>query len=242
MRYMRAIFVVFSLALAASTAIADVINGGFETGNLTGWTVLGNAYVTNLYKIPDPWTWTVTPYQGNYMGVVGTGDSFTSADVALLDAALGVTFPTGYYYGSAIYQDVYMKASDKLAFAWDFLGVDLIDPDKGQYTWNDASWLTVYGKGSGYNSIYLLSNVFTVGSRSSSGWNTFDVTVPYTDTYRIGFTTINWFDDEVESGLAVDAVQSPVGVPEPSLPILLGLGIFSVLAFGWRHRTAKLLG
>ena len=33
------------LLLGASTAQADIVNGGFETGNFTGWTTTGNVGV-----------------------------------------------------------------------------------------------------------------------------------------------------------------------------------------------------
>jgi hypothetical protein len=60
---------------AISSASADtidnlIVNGGFETGDFTGWTVLGGALVTReLEEIPGQ---ALHPHFGNYFAAIGT--------------------------------------------------------------------------------------------------------------------------------------------------------------------------
>jgi hypothetical protein len=64
----------FAIGLAVAPAQAQIVNGGFETGDLTGWTAGGTGpvfaatdYIT--YSFPD-----YTPVEGSWLGVAEAGD------------------------------------------------------------------------------------------------------------------------------------------------------------------------
>jgi len=214
----------FTLALLVVAGVpvrADDINlanPGFETGDFTGWTVVGNAAV-----VTAGWCGPihcVNPNEGNYFAVVTAG----GVSVDTLDAALGVDLQAAYpgqtlTYGSAIYQDVTVNAGDHLVFAWDYLANDYLP-------FEDPSFVTAMIPGNGQ--VILLSNIPAVGDNGTTGWQVFDEVANYTTTYRIGFVAFNGLDNGLSSQLAVDS-PGVVGTPEPSTTVLSLAGIVALL-------------
>lgn len=78
------------LFLACSqTATADLItNGGFETGNFTGWTVSDDPYDnTTVEKASSDPNNLVIPFSGEYVARLGTADMDGTLSQTIVDAA-----------------------------------------------------------------------------------------------------------------------------------------------------------
>lgn len=76
---LRTLFLSASLAIASMPALADVVNGGFETGDFTGWTVNGGFIQTSTSGFDG-----FTPHSGNYFAALGTvgGDGTLSQTIS----------------------------------------------------------------------------------------------------------------------------------------------------------------
>ena len=66
MKWCTKIFVISLLfCTISSTVMADVINGGFETGDFTGWQTIGNAQIVDS-------SYGVAPLGGSYQAIIST--------------------------------------------------------------------------------------------------------------------------------------------------------------------------
>src|SRR3974390_2698521 len=120
--HLLAVLLVALLAMA-SPAVAGVINGGFETGDFTGWGPTGNTAVVGAGCSTIFPNHCASPTQGSYMALLTAG----SVDMATLSSILGTNLSAVYpggTYGSAIWQDVPLSAGETFSFDWNFLGND----------------------------------------------------------------------------------------------------------------------
>ena len=118
------LLMVFCAIAMSFSANAAVTNPGFETGDLSGWTLFGQgAVLTSSYGI--------TPTHDTYQGFIdntGNGSQLASDIVTVLGVPPSqiATFMTGPpTRGSALYQDVTVSAGDVLTFDWNFLSDEL---------------------------------------------------------------------------------------------------------------------
>jgi len=225
------------LACAVSaplSAKAAVINGGFETGTLAGWTVAGSGQATTS-------SIGVTPTVGTFQGYIETTGNFT-ATAPVVVASLGVSGPAIIGLGagtptngSGISQDVTVLAGDTLTFDWNFL-TDELDQTP---TYNDFGFFSVAG------ATYLLasrnSSIYNIvsppaGFDGQTGWATGSYTFPAAGTYKIGFGVFNVGDAGHNSVLLLDDVSIPT--PEPSTFVLLAIGLSSGLLLRRRHKVS----
>ncbi len=187
---------VIALGLAAS-ATAQIVNGDFETGDFTGWTVLGaggNAVVPTA-TIPSP-----SPIfsQGQWAARIDTTDSAVFVDA--FDTAFNLAPGTlelidGYTNGAGIYQDVMLHTGEQVSFVWHFDTPDFLPL-------NDTAFLIASGPGT---TIQALDSVAQFSP--ADGWFAGSF-VPSTDgTYRVGFAVFNEFDTLIDSTLYVDDVR-----------------------------------
>jgi hypothetical protein len=190
-----------SIAIAAPSQAA-IINGSFDSGNLTGWETNGSASVQNGEA---------------FLTSTGASDSsiegFLGLTTGALDALNGGTNAT---VGSAIKQAIQVNAGDTLSFDWLFKANDYAP-------FNDFSFFSVSSL------VSKLSDVLEVadyGQKSAQSSYTFQTA----GTYTIGFGVFNAIDSGLNSNLSVDNVKisSTASVPEPSSMIgILAIGAFS---------------
>jgi hypothetical protein len=217
-----------------SVSRAAVINGGFETGSVAGWTPIGASHTADA-------TFGVTPTAGTYQGILESTGNFTAlapAVVASLDVpgaailALGAGTPVN---GSGLSQDVTVAAGDTLTFDWNF-ATDELDETA---TFNDFCFFTVDG------AAYLLasrnSSTFNTtsppaGFDGQTGWFTYGHTFTTAGTFKIGFGVFNVGDAGHNSVLLLDQVSLPV--PEPTTLALL----IAALPAGWLICTRRQKG
>jgi hypothetical protein len=224
--------------LSAGPAGAAIINGDFETGNLSGWTAIGAAFATGSTSVTtfDSTVWTI--------GAAGTTMAQMNSDgagIATIESTLGLasgslnafnTNPDGgsLTNGAAIYQSFTANAGDSISFAWDYVARDYVP-------YNDPAFAILIGPDL-LASITVLASThglgIPVGTSGHSGWQTFSQTLTQTGSYTIAFVTTNDKDEVLDSALFIDdtagsctpACPPPVnGVPEPGSMALVGLGL-----------------
>jgi len=219
--------------LLPQLAHAGVVNGGFETGTIAGWSVTGSGHTATASV-------GVTPTVGTYQGYIETTGNFTAlapAVVASLGltgpaiAALGAGTPTN---GTGISQDVTVSAGDTLTFDWDFLTDELNEAA----TYNDFAFLSVDG------TAYLLasrnSSTYNIvsppaGFDGQTDWQAGSYTFTSAGTFKIGFGVFNVGDTGHNSVLLIDNVSLPV--PEPTTALLAAFGLSFVIGLARRPRT-----
>jgi hypothetical protein len=249
--------------LFSSVAHADsFVNGGFETGDSTGWLTIGDAMVTAAFAGTNP-------IAGSYQALISNAPSpFVPPDIAgtysghpsvgvtcytgpcpnadPLEDFLGLTRGSLYklgkslfspggepYEGSAISQSFTGNAGDVLSFNFDYL------TNEGSST-TDYAFLVVDG------TVSLLANYSpscagpNTGFMHDCGYQSFATTLTSSGSHYVAVGVIDSSQDPgVNSAVLVDrfAVSS---VPEPSTLALLTVG--SGFA-GWsilrQRRSAK---
>jgi fibronectin-binding autotransporter adhesin len=222
--------IIFFFLVLTKTSYAT--NIGFESGNLSGWTVGGNDVVistgVNNVTFGDNKYWTINPY-GTYMAqLYPSGNiTFDSAVESLglnstentairsfmsANAGGGSPNPTN---ATWIRRTVTLQAGVTYSFAWNYLSTD--------YTpFNDGSMMTLVHT-TNNNIIPTLNNNqqryallgftnpgtgnYSTGSYGSTGWQLAVFTVPENGEYIFGFATFNLGDTILSPMLFIDELQ-----------------------------------
>ncbi len=204
-----------------SSAIGQIINGGFETGNPAGWSFAGQATAKDA-------SFGVIPTHGAYAGFLdntGNGTVVAGQMENALHLAIGTVtnmVPGTPTRGTVVFQDVAVSAGQQLVFDWNFMSDELDESP----IFNDYCFYSVVGNTAGVTNIFLLasrnSSTFPgsapTGYDGLTGWSTTTYTFLANDTYRVGFGVMNVTDSGHDSAMMLDGVV----VPEPGT-ISLGL-------------------
>ncbi len=209
------------------SARAQIVNGGFETGDFTGWQTLGTTSTQNA-------GFGVIPAEGNYQALI-TNESLlgTGIPTAQVESFLGLTSGTldslgngPVTQGSAIVQAITVSAGERLSFSWDFLTNEF--PSSSDT--NDFAFVTL-----SQNRVFTLANTFSplftsnTPFTSETGYETFSYTFATQGTYSLGVGVVDVGDTFISSGVLVDNFRlSAAAVPEPRSLILLGFGCAAV--------------
>jgi hypothetical protein len=252
---MKKLLAALAFLLAPVLAHADLINGGFETGNFTGWQTIGDALVIDS-------SIGTAPAGGTYQALVTNAPSRPSSErhfqsysgnnsvLAVCPALLNDPLDTFLalprcsltqlataisplmlpsivtWEGSAIKQTFTGNAGEILSFSWDFL------TDEGVPM--DFAFVVLDG------TLSLLADFSTVSSgsgtpfRNESGYHIFATILPTNGTHYIGIGVVDTFlDQDINSGVLVDKFLV-TKIPEPAAWLLFGLGLIAVARVGRR--------
>lgn len=232
-----------SLGDAHSSPAATIRNGGFETGNFSNWSTIGDSFV-------DTSEFVINPTEGSYSALLITGaaedgelgaasDSAIETFLRLAPNSLDSLIGANAIEGSAIQQTFTAKAGDILSLSWNFLTNEATPETEG---FNDFAFVSIAGvatKLADTSSSFFSSsaNEFDQGT----GFQTFSYTVTADGAYTLGLGVLDTRDNTMGSGLSVDNVKlesNIVSVPEPSSAEATSL--LGTLAFGaglaWKRK------
>jgi hypothetical protein len=204
--------------VGANSAQAAILNGGFESGNFSGWNTIGNATIQTS-------SFDVNPTEGTFQALLNTDDPVVSS--ATIESFLGLasgSLNSAATEGSAIKQSITVNAGDILTFNWNFL----TDENTPSF-FNDFVFLSVTNATQLADTFFISFN--PGGFNQQTGYQPFSFTFASAGTYTLGFGVMDVGDTAVRSGLLLDQV-AVTPIPTPALlPGLVGLGLG-----GWRKR------
>jgi hypothetical protein len=233
----------FSALMLALLSIAQNINGqlvnpGFETGDLSGWT--GSAG-TSVSAGRTVLSWTVNPV-GNYMAsieptldfMIGAAESNLGLPAGALMASNSGLYSTATNFAT-LTQGITLSAGDTIIIHWNFIAQDYAP-------FNDGVIATLVGPS--YQNIQLLAvtanpfgdlGAIVTGDYGSTGWHTVMFTVTESGSYTLGFASFNTGDQDVNPILIIDDGVGGTSAPNEAIVItdnVTAIGISSAISGG----------
>jgi hypothetical protein len=220
----------------ASPSYAAIINGGFETGDFTEWTIIGNTTIETAEFGSGPTEGTYAALVTNSSGSIAVPDleTFLGLELGSLnDLGNGIT-----YNGSVIKQTFTANAGDILTFDWNFLKKEEPDPIFNDFAFVSVNSLSTLASPL-KSSLVPFSNVDQQFDQQTK-FQSSSFTIPNTGTYTLGLGVANVTDTTGDSGLLVDNV-SLKPIPEPSSVLgTLTLGALGAgLLLKRKHKSVK---
>jgi hypothetical protein len=200
------------VVMYASNANATIINGGFESGNLDGWTVTGtgNAQVVSSLETSTSGVYgggatsdtTVMPTEGGYFAAWKAGSPTTSLTSSPFWADAGETFSVDLAFSSG---DWGGKYNDGMAWGVSLTGVDV----------------TVFAE--------LVSDTDAIGPHGYTGWDTYSASIQTSGWYEASLSVFNVSDNALPSiGFADNAIVGAVPIASTIALMVIGFA-------GMRH-------
>jgi hypothetical protein len=228
------LLVLASIVTAPQAAQAVILNGGFETGDFTGWTTTGTTSIETA-------AFGSGPTEGTSQALLSTvGTAATDSDLeTFLGLAAGSLDGLGNgdaIEGAAIKQTFSASAGDLLSFDWNFL-----TNESTPSTFNDFAFVTINPTSeladTGFATFFSSPTPFD----EETGFSTFSFPIAATDSYTLGIGVVDEGDVVISSGLLIDRVSltssNGTVIPEPTSMLLFGLG--SLSALGARNRRIR---
>ncbi len=209
----------------------EIKNSGFELGNFTNWSTLGNTSIqtSDFGKEPS---------EGNFQALLSTsGSSFSSMALETfleLEPNSLNNFGNGsLVYGSALKQTFTANAGQTVSFDWNFLTDQKALDDNQHFAFVSINPFLELAD----NSSPLLFDSLTPFNLETD-WQTFSFQVAETGTYTLALGIMSAGNSLNSSGLLIDSVSR---VPEPSSIFgLMGMGALSgVLKANSRRKSLK---
>ena len=207
MRKLFSVFAAIVLVLGmAAAAKATLVNGGFETGDFTGWTKYvpygGSAQVVTSHNGDKGKHY--TPVEGNYFALLKTDG------------------PGSY---TTISQTIHLEAG------WWVEGYAAFDARD----WcNDKAWVRIYDSSGNKIATPWYSDVNQVGDYGDGPWTYWSWTATESGDYTLKFGVANAGDYSYDSYALFDATASATPIPEPTTLLLLGSGLIGLAGIGRR--------
>lgn len=232
-------FIFSILVFSASTAHAAVINPGFESGDFTGWSSIGEVLIAGPLAGSVPSSGPGTVYDadgnvvspgavtftgtGNYQALLGTGIDSSDPDpvsAGLVESFFGL--PAGTFVlmsgnvpadGSGIKQDITVNAGDTLSFDWSF-----ITNRTPANPLNDFAFFTV-----GPTALKLADTFYPEFFQAdlldfTTGVRTFTYSFPSAGLYTIGVGVIETTGGDTSALLFDNVRLTTSGVPSTNVP------------------------
>jgi hypothetical protein len=203
----------------AQFTLSLINNPGFETGNFTGWTTLGNDTIKTA-------AYGTGPTEGTFDALITGGGIPVSTIESFMGVAAGSLNGLGNgqtFDGSALKQTINVSAGQTLKFDWNFL---TNESTSSTNPFNDFAWVSLKpASGSGF--LGTLASTHTpgfvaappqTGFASMTGFKTFSFTFTTGGSYVMSVGAVNVGDTAFPSGLLVDHFQITSGAGPSSSP------------------------
>lgn len=253
-----------TLALGTSAHAATFVNGGFESGDLSGWTEGGGYWGANSGPVYVPYTGGALPQASAYAGGTSNNTIMTGGTDPITGAArvyngsysVRVNDSTNDWSVSTISQTVANYTDQFIYFAWnavlesshglddsDYFSLTLFNDTTGTVVLN-RSYSSAGSVGGGTSGVTWTSYPGTWGPWYSSGWVTESIDLQALGMVGDTFTLSLLASDCPYGGHAgyvyLDGFGGtpPVqGTPEPASLALMGLGLAGLAAARRRKRS-----
>jgi hypothetical protein len=212
--YLQASGILAAFFYGLGTPQADVINGGFESGDLTGWQSVGHVTVEmegSIAIAPPEGDFEALVWNRNRAGAITPIDKVENA-LGLPKGTLECLSTTQVVGGSAMQQTFMASAGETLSFHWAFSTYRDADDPVFHHAFAFVVVKPLVPKGHGFL-VAKLADTTSPAPESAGGFFTnvtpfsvFSHRIPRTDSYTVSLGIVDAGDDNVDAGLVVDDV------------------------------------